>query len=178
MTQFRPTQFRSPQPPSPEDGPAGDRAAQARSARLRRAGWAVPCLAALAALSLAGCGSDDSDEGAAGSAAVSTSVDVSSTADTCKLSAVEAPAGKVTFTVKNDGKDATEFYVYDAAGLKVVSEVENIGPGLSRDLSVDLKVGTYTTACKPGMKGDGIRAPFTVTEGATADSADTATSST
>ncbi len=126
---------------------------------------------------MAGCGSDDNEESASGGGGASTSIDVSSTADACTLSAAEAPAGKVTFTVKNDGSETTEFYVYDAAGEKVISEVENIGPGLSRELSVDLDAGTYTTACKPGMKGDGIRAPFTATDGATADSAVTATSS-
>lgn len=28
-----------------------------------------------------------------------------------------------------------------------------------------MKAGTYTTACKPGMAGDGIRAPFIVLAG-------------
>jgi iron uptake system component EfeO len=45
-----------------------------------------------------------------------------------------------------------------------MGEVENIGPGLTRQLIVEVPDGgTYTTACKPGMVGDGIRAPFTVT---------------
>ena len=44
-----------------------------------------------------------------------------------------------------------------------MGEVENIGPGLSRDLHVELPAGTYETACKPGMIGDGIRGAFTVT---------------
>ena len=57
----------------------------------------------------------------------------------------------------------TEFYVY-AEGDRVMGEVENIGPGLSRQLIVLLpEPGTYQTACKPGMVGDGIRADFTVT---------------
>jgi iron uptake system component EfeO len=46
----------------------------------------------------------------------------------------------------------------------VLGEVENITPGLTRSLKVELaRPGTYETACKPGMKGDGIRADFTVT---------------
>jgi iron uptake system component EfeO len=90
-------------------------------------------------------------------------ITVSSTADACKVSATEAPAGKLTFSVTNDGTDATEFYLLDAAGERVVGEVENIGPGLDRELVVNAAPGTYTTACKPGMKGDGIRAEFTVT---------------
>ena len=44
------------------------------------------------------------------------------------------------------------------------AEVENIGPGLTRDLVVDAPAGTYVTACKPGMIGEGIRADFTVTD--------------
>ncbi|MFN0026407.1 MAG: cupredoxin domain-containing protein [Acidimicrobiales bacterium] len=143
--------------------------------RSRPTAWVMPLGVALALVSLASCGSDDSDEAASGGGGASTSIDVSSGAKECTLSAVEAPAGKVTFSIKNDGSETTEFYVYDAAGTKVITEVENIGPGLSRELSVDLAAGTYTTACKPGMKGDGIRAPFTVTSGATADSAATAT---
>ena len=44
-----------------------------------------------------------------------------------------------------------------------MGEVENIGPGLSRNLVVDLPKGTYEGACKPGMVGDGIRQTLTVT---------------
>jgi iron uptake system component EfeO len=45
-----------------------------------------------------------------------------------------------------------------------MGEVENVGPGLTRQLIVEVPDGgTYTTACKPGMVGDGIRTPFTVT---------------
>jgi iron uptake system component EfeO len=45
-----------------------------------------------------------------------------------------------------------------------MGEVENISPGLSRKLIVQLtEPGTYQTACKPGMVGDGIRGDFTVT---------------
>ena len=44
-----------------------------------------------------------------------------------------------------------------------MSEVENVGPGISRDLVIQAQPGTYVTACKPGMTGDGIRGQFTVT---------------
>ena len=45
-----------------------------------------------------------------------------------------------------------------------MGEVENIGPGLTRTFHVELaEPGTYETACKPGMVGDGIRGAFTVT---------------
>ena len=45
----------------------------------------------------------------------------------------------------------------------MVAEVENIGPGISRDLETDLAAGSYEIACKPGQTGDGIRTPITVT---------------
>ena len=36
-------------------------------------------------------------------------------------------------------------------------------PGLTRDLIVELPAGKYQAVCKPGMAGDGIRGPLTVT---------------
>ncbi len=91
-------------------------------------------------------------------------IPVSSTADTCSVATNEAPSGTVSFTVTNDGNDVTEFYLLGEDGLRIVGEVENIGPGLSRDLVVLAAPGQYQTACKPGMVGDGIRADFTVTD--------------
>ncbi|MFV0461702.1 MAG: cupredoxin domain-containing protein [Nostocoides sp.] len=91
-------------------------------------------------------------------------IEVTSSDTACDVALTQAPAGAVDFTVTNTGSSATEFYLY-AAGGKVVGEVEDIGPGLSRTLHVELaEPGTYETACKPGMTGDGIRAPFTVTD--------------
>ena len=90
-------------------------------------------------------------------------VTVTSTDDGCELSSVEAPSGTLTFDVTNDGSQVTEFYLLGEDGLRIVGEVENIGPQLSRELVVNAGAGTYVTACKPGMKGDGIRADFTVT---------------
>ncbi len=122
-------------------------------------------LAALAAVALAtACTPNDpAPQGATGDDAPAT-VTVRSTADTCELSTTEAPSGHVVFSVTNDGDDTTEFYLYAEDGLRIVSEVENIGPGLSRDLVVTAKPGSYVTSCKPGMVGDGIRADFTVTD--------------
>lgn len=122
----------------------------------------VALAAALAVLPVAACGSSG---GSSGSGDGGTLITVSSTADACTLSSTTAAAGPVTFTITNDGSEATEFYVYAQDGTTVVSELENIGPAITRDLSVDLEAGSYLTACKPGMTGDGIRAPFTVTAG-------------
>jgi iron uptake system component EfeO len=76
----------------------------------------------------------------------------------------EAPAGTLTFDVTNGGDDVTEFYLLGEDGLRIVGEVENIGPALDRQLVLAAPAGTYVTACKPGMVGEGIRGEFTVTE--------------
>jgi iron uptake system component EfeO len=86
---------------------------------------------------------------------------VTSTDSACDVSSTELRAGTHTFAVTNQGKDVTEVYVY-GDGDKVIGEVENIGPGLTRDLKVKLAAGSYSVACKPGQKGDGIRTPITV----------------
>lgn len=88
---------------------------------------------------------------------------VSSSDDACEVSTTEAAAGTVVFSVTNDGTDVTEFYLYGSDGQTVIGEVEDISPGLSRNLTVDVDPGDYVTACKPGMTGDGIRGDFTVT---------------
>ncbi|MCI2422733.1 cupredoxin domain-containing protein [Saccharopolyspora sp. K220] len=86
----------------------------------------------------------------------------------CTLSTTSAPAGTIRFDVTNTGSQVTEFYLF-GEGDRIVSEVENIGPGLTRQLVADVpQGGKYTTACKPGMQGDGIRGEFTVTGSAAA----------
>ncbi|GAA2794518.1 iron uptake system protein EfeO [Kribbella solani] len=80
----------------------------------------------------------------------------------CDLSRRDVKAGTSTFSVSNGGSKVTEFYVY-ADGDRVMGEVENIGPGLKRDLIVELPTGKYQAVCKPGMVGDGIRGDLTVT---------------
>ena len=112
----------------------------------------------------AACTENTDSDGGDGSGGDARTVAVTSTDDECEVSAAEAPAGTLTFDVTNDGSQVTEFYLLGEDGLRIVAEVENIGPQLSRQLVVNAPAGTYVTACKPGMKGDGIRADFTVTE--------------
>ena len=119
---------------------------------------AVPALAACTENAPSGGGGGDTD------AAAPRSMTVSSTDSACDLSATEAPAGTLTFDVVNTGSQVTEFYLLGEDGLRIVGEVENIGPALNRQLVVNAPAGKYVTACKPGMKGEGIRADFTVTE--------------
>ncbi|MEV0313687.1 iron uptake system protein EfeO [Nonomuraea fuscirosea] len=80
----------------------------------------------------------------------------------CKVAVSEVAAGTSTFAITNGGSKVTEFYVY-APGDRVLAEVENIVPGLTRELIAELPAGTYETACKPGMVGKGIRNPLKVT---------------
>ncbi|GHG44540.1 lipoprotein [Flavimobilis marinus] len=132
---------------------------------MSRASRAVGPLAALALMTaLAGCVDNAPAADSSGTAGGPAGLTVESTASACTLSASTAPSGNLVFTVTNAGSDVTEFYLLAEDGLRIVAEVENIGPGLSRDLVTVAKPGDYFTACKPGMVGDGIRAPFTVTD--------------
>ena len=90
-------------------------------------------------------------------------ITVAATDTACELSGTEGRTGANTFVITNNGTKVTEFYVY-GEGERVMGEVENISPGLQRKLIVQLsEPGTYQTACKPGMIGDGIRGDFKVT---------------
>ena len=81
----------------------------------------------------------------------------------CTVSQTTAASGVLEFAITNVGSTVTEFYVY-GEGDQILGEVENVTPGLTRRFHVQLtQPGTYQTACKPGMKGAGIRALFTVT---------------
>ena len=101
--------------------------------------------------------------GACTGADQSNSIRVTSTDDECQVAMITAESGTLVFEVTNAGEQVTEFYLYAADGIEVVGEVEDIGPGVTRELVVDAAPGEYLTACKPGMSGEGIRAPFIVT---------------
>ena len=126
-------------------------------------------LVTLIALPLSACSLTESNK--KGDPKGTGSITVTSSAKECDLSATTAPSGTVTFKVKNTGNKVTEFYLYAADGKRIVGEVENVGPGLTRDLVLTAAPGTYVTACKPGMEGDGIRGELTVTDSGKATSA-------
>jgi iron uptake system component EfeO len=128
-------------------------------------------LAAAGALSLAGLAACGGGSGGTTTADPGGPIAVTATDSQCAVAKTSVASGTVTFKVTNQGSKVTEFYVY-APGDRVMAEVENIGPGLSRDLHVELPAGAYETACKPGMVGRGIRGAFTTTGSAVALSAD------
>ncbi|MEV7325902.1 iron uptake system protein EfeO [Streptomyces sp. NPDC093970] len=74
----------------------------------------------------------------------------------CKVSKTEFPAGHVALAMENKGTKVTEVYVLFPDD-RIAAERENIGPGTRASLVTELKAGDYEIACKPGMKGDGIR---------------------
>jgi iron uptake system component EfeO len=115
-------------------------------------------LIALAAVAAASACTSTEDTGGSGGG----SIEVTASDDGCELSDTDLDAGLHTFEVTNDGSQVTEFYVY-AEGDRIMQEVENIGPGLTSELRVELPAGEYEGACKPGMIGDGIRTSISVT---------------
>ncbi|WP_166906197.1 iron uptake system protein EfeO [Mycobacterium sp. DL440] len=119
--------------------------------------------AVLAGISMSACQAKEADSGSAsGDGAKSAQITVDASDTECKLSGTTATTGASTFVVTNSGDKVTEFYVY-GEGERVMGEVENISPGLKRQLIVQLsQPGTYQTSCRPGMVGEGIRGNFVV----------------
>ena len=107
---------------------------------------------------------EKADSGAANDGNEPSKLTVMATDDACTMSSDDAPSGTLTFAVTNKGSKVNEFYLFADDGVRVVGEVENIGPGITRNLVVRIKPGTYIAACKPGMTGDGMRSDFTVTD--------------
>nr|WP_253647832.1 iron uptake system protein EfeO [Williamsia deligens] len=112
------------------------------------------CAAIVVVAATAGCTAKSSSSDGA--------IAVTSTDSSCDLGRSDAQTGTVDFAVTNNGDKVTEFYVY-GNNNRVLGEVENIGPGLTGKLTVEIvDPATYQVACKPGMVGDGIRKDLTV----------------
>ncbi|MCP9209781.1 iron uptake system protein EfeO [Streptomyces cucumeris] len=92
----------------------------------------------------------------------SDAVQVTASDDTCEVSKTSFPAGHVKLAVENKGSKVTEVYVY-APGDRIVTERENIGPHTKTTINAEVKAGSYEIACKPGMKGHGIRQKVSAT---------------
>ncbi|MGK5692875.1 iron uptake system protein EfeO [Streptomyces sp. URMC 128] len=120
-------------------------------------------IAAAAALTaVAGC-TEKSD------AKDSDAIQVTASDTSCEVSRKEFPAGHVKLAVENKGSKVTEVYVLYPDD-RIVTERENIGPGTKAEITAEVKAGDYLIACKPGMKGDGIRQTVKATgDGAVAE---------
>ncbi|MFE2495487.1 iron uptake system protein EfeO [Streptomyces scopuliridis] len=122
----------------------------------------VTATAAVAALTaVTGCA--EKSDAKAGDGAVQ----VTASDDSCEVSKKEFPAGHVELAVENKGSKITEVYLLFPDD-RIVTERENIGPGTKAKITAEVKAGSYEIACKPGMKGDGIRQKVTVTGGTAA----------
>ncbi|MDA5142799.1 peptidase M75 family protein [Streptomyces sp. AD681] len=91
-------------------------------------------------------------------------ITVTATDDKCQVSKAEFPAGHVELAVENKGSKVTEVYLLFPDD-RVVTERENIGPGTKQRVTAEVKAGDYRIACKPGMKGKGIRQDVKATGG-------------
>ncbi|MFF9135633.1 MULTISPECIES: iron uptake system protein EfeO [unclassified Streptomyces] len=120
---------------------------------------AVATAAALTAVT--GCTQKSDAKGADGA------IEVTATDDKCEVSKQQVPAGHVELAIENKGSKVTEVYVLFPDD-RVVAERENIGPGTRQKVTAEVKAGEYQIACKPGMKGKGIRQTLKVTGGAAA----------
>lgn len=84
--------------------------------------------------------------------------------DSCEVSKKKLPAGHIELAVQNKGSKVTEVYVLFPDD-RIVAERENIGPGTKATITAEIKAGSYEIACKPGMKGHGIRQKLEVSGG-------------
>ncbi|MGW4491691.1 iron uptake system protein EfeO [Streptomyces sp. NPDC004376] len=120
---------------------------------------AATTAAALTALSACTAKSDAKDGDA---------IQVTAADSTCETSTKSVPAGQVTLKIENKGSRATEVEILFPDD-RIVSEKENIGPGTKYTLTAEVKAGAYEIACRPGMRGHGVRQKLAVTgSGATA----------
>ncbi|CAL2060525.1 MULTISPECIES: iron uptake system protein EfeO [Streptomyces] len=94
-------------------------------------------------------------------------IQVTAADSACDTSATSVPAGQVTLKIENKGAKATEVEILFPDD-RIVSEKENIGPGTKYTLTAEVKAGSYEIACRPGMKGHGVRQKLTVTGGSAA----------
>ncbi|WP_055550871.1 iron uptake system protein EfeO [Streptomyces sp. NBRC 110028] len=119
----------------------------------------TPVVAAISALTtltaVTGCAEKSDAKG-------SDAVQVTASDSACEVSRTSFPAGHVKLAVENKGSKVTEVYVY-APGDRIVTERENIGPGTKAVINAEVKAGSYEIACKPGMKGHGIRQKVSAT---------------
>jgi iron uptake system component EfeO len=105
-------------------------------------------------------GTDGSTPTATGTDAVATTrtVEVTLTSDGCPAPEKSYPAGALTFEITN--QDATAVSEFELlSGDRILGEKENLPPGFSGSIALQLDAGTYTMYC-PGAATD--RSPLVV----------------
>ena len=85
------------------------------------------------------------------------------TAKACDPNELTVPAGRRTFEIVNGSDRPVEWEILD--GVLVLAERENIAPGFSQTLDVQLQPGAYTLAC--GLLSNPRGALHVTAEGAT-----------
>jgi plastocyanin len=109
-------------------------------------------LVLLALLTAVACAKDDSE----------TTVEVGARDYRFVPKTLDVKSGDVTFSVENTGKKTHEFEIFRGNSTDeddLVDEIEDITPGLTKELNATLEAGTYTFICnvddhlKRGMKG-------------------------
>jgi iron uptake system component EfeO len=70
-------------------------------------------------------------------------------------------AGGQVLTLRNDGATAAGVMLIDPASGAVYAEVEGLGPGVTRQLRLDLGGGTYAFRCQDEAGGDPVTGPPT-----------------
>lgn len=132
------------------------------------------------------CGGDDDEEGSQAEGTSGTTVNAtlghSDTGEyTISLDRESAPAGEVTFTIKNEGEIVHEFEIVksevaatelpveagkadvEAEGGEEIDEVEDIETGAETELTANLEAGKYLLVCNlPGHYEQGMVTAFTV----------------
>jgi len=147
---------------------------------VRSTAWLVRiAVAALTVFPVAACASDGSGSTAADEETVAVTLDDG----VVTLTPDAVSAGAVALTATNEGTQVHEFEVLgvpegvdanalpvqdnvaDVAsqGLEVVDEIEDIAPGTTAELSLDLEPGTYVVICNlAGHYAMGMHATLTV----------------
>jgi uncharacterized cupredoxin-like copper-binding protein len=78
------------------------------------------------------------------------------------LSRTTAPAGKIVFQLVNHGQDEHNLNVESSEGV-IEGSLANTLPGQMREMSLELRAGTYTLFCSlPGHEEKGMKATLVV----------------
>jgi len=118
----------------------------------------------LAACGLAACTTGGSTPSSSAAGVSSPAIAIGAREFAFDPSTLTVAAGSVSFHVTNTGAQTHEFEIL--RGDQVIDEVEDIVPGLERDLTVTLEAGDYVYVCKlPGHEESGMKGTLTVTGG-------------